>query len=60
MSGKIIVHENAAATANNIAASETLFRLGIAGQLIGQAGLIFVALLLRLAQGVNRWHASLM
>ena len=28
--GKLIVHGNAAATANNIAASETLFRLGIA------------------------------
>jgi hypothetical protein len=27
---KLIVHENAAATASNIAASETLFRLGIA------------------------------
>lgn len=44
--GKLIVHENAAATANNIAASETLFRLGIAGELIGQAGFIFVALAL--------------
>lgn len=38
--GKIIVHGNAAATASNIAASETLFRLGIAAQLIGQAGFI--------------------
>ena len=44
--GKLIVHENATATANNIAASETLFRLGIAGELIGQAGFIFVALAL--------------
>ena len=40
---KLIVHANAAATANNIAASETLFRLGIAGELVGQAGFIFVA-----------------
>ena len=36
----VIVHGNAAATANNIAASETLFRLGIAGELVGQAGFI--------------------
>jgi hypothetical protein len=58
---KLIVHGNAAATANNIAASETLFRLGIAGQLIGQAGFIFVALALYdLLKGVNRRHASLM
>ena len=59
--GKLIVHGNAAATANNIAASETLFRLGIAGELIGQAGFIFVALALYdLLKGVNRRHASLM
>ena len=58
---KLIVHANAAATASNIAAHETLFRFGIAGQLIGQAGFIFVALALhRLLKGVNRWHASLM
>ena len=43
---KLIVRGNAAATASNIAANETLFRLGIAGQLIGQAGFIFVALAL--------------
>src|SRR5216683_2912881 len=59
--GKLIVHGNAAATANNIAASETLFRLGIAAQLIGSAGFIFVALALYdLLKGVNRRHASLM
>ncbi len=59
--GKLIVHGNAAATANNIAANETLFRLGIAGQLIGQAGFIFVALALYdLLKWVNRRHASLM
>jgi len=58
---KLIVSGNAAATANNIAASETLFRLGIAGELIGQAGFIFVALALYdLLKGVNRRHASLM
>jgi uncharacterized protein DUF4386 len=58
---KLIVHGNAAATASNIAASETLFRLGIAGELIGQAGFIFVALALyELLKGVNRRRASLM
>ena len=58
---KLIVDGNAAATANNIAASETLFRLGIAAQLISQAGFIFVALALyELFKGVNRRHASLM
>ncbi len=58
---KLIVHANAAATASNIAAHETLFRLGIAAQLIGQAGFIFVALALyHLLKGVNRWRASLM
>jgi hypothetical protein len=59
--GKIIVHGDAAATANNIAAHEMLFRLGIAGELVGQAGFIFVALALYdLFKGVNRRHASLM
>src|SRR6266853_1557644 len=58
---KLIVHGNATATANNISASETLFRLGIAVQLISQAGFIFVALALyNLLKGVNRRHASLM
>ena len=58
---KLIVHGDAAATANNIAASETLFRLGIAVQLISQPGFIFVALALyNLLKGVNRRHASLM
>jgi hypothetical protein len=58
---KLIVHGNAAATANNILASETLFRLGIAGELIGMVGFIFVALALYdLLKGVNRGHAALM
>ena len=58
---KLIVHGNAAATASNISASEPLFRLGIAAQLISQAGFIFVALALYdLLKGVNRRHASLM
>src|ERR1700693_5863115 len=59
--GKLIVHGNATATANNIAASETLFRLGIAGELIGYAGFIFLALALYdLLKGVSRRQASLM
>jgi hypothetical protein len=58
---KLIVHGNAAATASNIAANETLFRLGIAGQLIGMTGFIFVAVALYdLLKGVNRRQASLM
>jgi len=58
---KLIVHGNAAATANNVAAHEMLFRLGIAGALIGQAGFIFVALALYdLLKGVNRRNAVLM
>jgi len=59
--GKLIVQGNAAATSNNISANQTLFRLGIAGELIGQASFIFVALALYdLLKGVNRRHASLM
>src|SRR4029077_11998648 len=58
---KLIVHGNAAATASNIAANETVFRLGIACELISQAGFIFVALaLFELLKGVNRRLASLM
>jgi hypothetical protein len=59
--GKVIVPGNAEATANNIWAHETLFRLGIAGEVIGQAGFIFVALALYdLLKGVSRRYASLM
>ena len=58
---RLIVQGNAAATATNIVAHEKLFRLGIAGALIGQAGFIFVALALYdLLKGVNQRHASLM
>src|ERR1700747_2055077 len=59
--GKVMVHGNAAATANNIWAHETLFRLGVAGAIIGQAAFIFVALALYdLLKGVSRRQASLM
>jgi hypothetical protein len=58
---KLIVHGDAATTANNILASETLFRLGIASQLIGMAGFIFVALALyELFKRVDRRQAALM
>jgi hypothetical protein len=58
---KLIVHGDAAATSANILAHETLFRLGIVTELIGQAGFIFVALALyHLLKGVNRRQASLM
>ncbi len=58
---KLIVHGDATATAGNIAAHETLFRLGIAAELIGQTGFIFVALALYdLFKGVNQRHALLM
>lgn len=58
---KLIVHGNPAATASNIAASETLFRLGIAADLAGQALFIFVALALyELLKGVNERHALYM
>src|SRR5712671_3624353 len=58
---KLIVHGNATATASNIAASETLFRLGIACNLVSQAGFIFVVLALYdLLKGVNQRHAVLM
>ncbi len=58
---KLIVHGNVTATANNIANNETLFRLGIATDLIGQALFMFVALALYdLLKGVNWRHALLM
>lgn len=59
--GKLIVHANATATANNIAGSETLFRLGIAADLIAQALFVFVALALYdLLRGVSQRWAVLM
>ena len=59
--GKLLVHENTAATLNNIAAHETLYRFGIAGQLISQAAFIFVALALyKLLENINRRQAALM
>ncbi len=58
---KLIVHGNATATANNIAASETLFRAGIACNLIGQILFMWVApALYDLLKEVNHRQASVM
>jgi hypothetical protein len=59
--GKLIVHGNTAATVNNIAGHEMLFRFGIAAQLVSQAAFIFVAFALyKVLARVDRRHASLM
>lgn len=56
-----IVSGDPAATANKIAGSEFLFRLGILSELTGFIGFIFVVrALYRLLVGVSRTHASLM
>src|SRR5258708_9707565 len=58
---RLIARGHAGPAANNIATFETLFRLGIAGDLIGHAGFIFVAMALYdLLKGVDQRHASLM
>src|SRR5438874_12795441 len=58
---KLIVSGDVAATANHLRASETLFRLGIASELIGFIIFIFVVLALyRLFKGVNEKHALAM
>ena len=59
--GKLIVRDNAAATAENILAHETMFRLSIFGDLIGHV--IFICLgvaLCRLLSSVNKTWALLM
>jgi len=57
----LIVPGDAAATANNIVTSESLFRLGFVSNLIAFTVNIFVALLLyKLLKPVNRGIASLM
>jgi hypothetical protein len=59
--GELMVHGDPTATAHNIAASQTLFRLGIFADLTGQTIFIFVALALyHLLKGVNGRHAMLM
>ena len=59
--GKLIVRGNAAATAENVLAHETMFRLSIFGDLIGQV--IFICLgvaFYRLLRDVNKTWATLM
>jgi len=59
--GKLIVQGNATATANNILASQTLFRIGIVSGLVSSVIFIFLVLsLYRLLKGVNQQHAALM
>jgi len=58
---KLIVRGDATATAGNILAHETLFRLSILGDLVGQVIFICVAIALyRLLSNVNRTWALLM
>jgi hypothetical protein len=57
----LVVSGNAAATANNIAAHEALFRWGIVSYLVASVLFLFVTLALyRLLQGVDRALAILM
>jgi Domain of unknown function (DUF4386) len=58
---KLIVKGNATSTASNLAASETLFRAGIACNLLSEILFIWVALALYdLLKGVNQRQASVM
>lgn len=58
---KIVVAGNATATANNIVASEMLFRIGIASNLIGQILFVFLVLTLyQLFKKVDENYAKLM
>ena len=58
---KLIVRGNAAATADNILAHETMFRLAILADLVGSVVFICLAIALyRLLRGVDRTWAGLM
>jgi uncharacterized protein DUF4386 len=58
---KLIVPGDATATADHVRASETLLRLGTAGELINATAFIFVVFALyRLFKGVNKQHAAIM
>src|ERR1700731_1784851 len=57
---KLFVHGDAAATVNNIAAHEWLFRFGIIGDLLGAVVLIFLVLAFyRLFKDVDQYLAVL-
>src|SRR5437870_8665050 len=57
---KLFVHGDATATANNILAHETLFRLGMVGDLFCGTVLIFLVLAFyRLFKGVDQYLAVL-
>ena len=58
---RLMAPGNAAATAGNILASESLFRLGIASEVICAVEFIYLLwVLYRLLSGVSKTHASLM
>jgi len=58
---RLIVWDNAAATFNNIVASETLFKLGILSGIIGYTGfLVLPFVLYRLLHHINRTYAVVM
>jgi hypothetical protein len=59
--GKLIVSGNATATSTNVLAHETLFRLSIFGDLVGQVIFVCLAIALyRLLSGVSKTWAALM
>src|SRR5438093_7916545 len=59
--GKLIVRGNATATAENILAHETMFRLAMLGDLVDQVIFICLAIALyRLLSGTNKTWAGLM
>jgi len=58
---RLIVSGNAAATANNVRASERFFRLGIASELVCAVEFVFLVwVLYRLFVGVSKTHSSLL
>ncbi len=61
VASKLLVRDDVAATASNMVASESLFRLGVVSNLIMMITSIFYALLLyRLLRPVNKSHAMIM